>query len=70
MNKNIAIAFLIATLLTMTQPTNAAPPATERQDFSYGLHGVTIDDPYHWLEGSDSPNAPDDGTAPDAAVSE
>jgi prolyl oligopeptidase len=70
LTKNISVAFLIATLLSMTKLVNAAPPATERQDFSYELHGVTIEDPYHWLEGSDSPNALDDGAVLDAAVSE
>ena len=29
---------------------NAAPPDTPRIDFSEVMHGVTLDDPYHWIE--------------------
>ena len=36
-------------------PVSAAPPSTDRQATSYTLQGVTIEDPYLWLEGSDAP---------------
>lgn len=36
------------------------PPATPRRPFVYVRHGERIDDPYHWLEGSASPDAAPD----------
>ncbi|HSG64077.1 MAG TPA: hypothetical protein VLD39_03720, partial [Gammaproteobacteria bacterium] len=48
---------------------NAAPPATEQRSFSYELHGETIEDPYHWLEGSDAPEIASPDAALDAEVS-
>src|SRR5690606_900106 len=36
--------------------------------YTYSLHGATIEDPYHWLEGSDAPEAEAPDPALDAAV--
>ena len=56
-------------LLPIALTVNATPPVTEERPFSYTLHGVTIEDPYLWLEGSDAPEAGAD-PALDAAVGE
>ena len=29
--------------------THPAPPAAEQRTYSYERHGVTIEDPWHWL---------------------
>lgn len=47
----------------------AAPPSTEQQQFTYELHGESIDDPYLWLEGSDAPELEAVDTELDARVS-
>src|SRR5690606_27117619 len=33
----------------------ASPPETEKRPYEYSLGGVTVEDPFHWLEGSDAP---------------
>ena len=43
---------------------NASPPETEKRPYEYSLHGQSVEDPYHWLEGSDAPEI----TAPDPAL--
>ncbi|MFS8607165.1 MAG: hypothetical protein LOD94_04085, partial [Gammaproteobacteria bacterium] len=54
--RSISFVSLLLTALTV----HATPPVTEERPFSYTLHGVTIEDPYFWLEGSDAPEvAPD-----------
>lgn len=40
-------------MLTIT-PALATPPATETQPVADTVHGVTINDPYRWLEGDNS----------------
>ncbi len=60
------ISFLIA--LTVALYVHAAPPETEQRPYTYSLHGVEIEDPYHWLEGSDAPESTGADPALDAAV--
>jgi prolyl oligopeptidase len=47
------VTALPAALQATTQP--AAAPATRRDDVSETMHGVTISDPYRWLEDQNSP---------------
>src|SRR5690606_36136531 len=47
---------------------HASPPDTEKRPYTYSLHGVEIEDPYHWLEGSDAPEAGAPDAPLDAAV--
>src|SRR5690606_28204215 len=54
--------------LTIALNVHAEPPETEKRPYSYSLHGVSIEDPYHWLEGSDAPEAYGPDPALDAAV--
>jgi prolyl oligopeptidase len=48
-----------ATLLLLSQeisaPGKLSPPATQRHDVTEVLHGVTVTDPYRWLEDQNSP---------------
>ncbi len=60
----LSLSCLIMTTLTLT----AAPPPTDQRPFRYELHGQSIDDPYHWLEGSDARET-GDNPALDAEVS-
>ncbi len=69
MNDARAIVYLIGALMMTSRAATAAPPPTERHDFAYELHGITVEDPYHWLEGSDAPEAAGTDAALDAAVS-
>lgn len=59
----------VCVLMTMTHDSNAAPPATEQEPFSYELHGQTLTDPYLWLEGSDAPEVQGEDPDLDARVS-
>jgi oligopeptidase B len=44
----------------MDKPTShAAPPAAERRPYSYERHGVTIEDPYHWIRDQGYPQVTD-----------
>jgi oligopeptidase B len=36
-----------------------APPTAEQRPFSYERHGVTIEDPWHWLRDANYPNVSD-----------
>jgi len=38
-----------------TAPNKPGPPATQREDVTENLHGVTVTDPYRWLEDQNSP---------------
>ncbi len=53
------LAILSSTLASAqrqsTTATAAGPPETRRDDLQETLHGVTISDPYRWLEDQDSP---------------
>lgn len=53
-------AFFLLTLMTMPQamaesPAIPAPPPTDRDDVVDTLHGLTLADPYRWLEDQNSP---------------
>jgi oligopeptidase B len=39
--------------------TLPAPPQSERRPYSYERHGVTIEDPWHWLRDANYPNVGD-----------
>ncbi len=44
----------------MDKPANlSAPPSAEKRTFSYERHGVTIDDPWHWLRDPNYPEVSD-----------
>jgi oligopeptidase B len=36
-----------------------APPTAEQRPYSYERHGVTIEDPWHWLRDANYPNVSD-----------
>jgi prolyl oligopeptidase len=59
---------LAISLITLN--VHATPPDTEKRPYTYFLHGVEVEDPYHWLEGSDAPEAEARDAALDAAVGE
>src|ERR671912_1048042 len=45
----------------MDKPTDfPAPPTAEQRPYSYERHGVTIDDPWHWLRDPKYPNVEDE----------
>jgi oligopeptidase B len=45
----------------MDKPTTLpAPPIAEKRPYSYERHGVTIDDPWHWLRDPKYPNVDDE----------
>ncbi|MFC4293013.1 S9 family peptidase [Sphingorhabdus arenilitoris] len=40
----------------MTEKTSAAsPPVAEKRPFSFSHHGITVEDPYHWLKDQSYP---------------
>jgi oligopeptidase B len=44
----------------MDKPANlSAPPTAEQRPYSYERHGVTIEDPWHWLRDVNYPNVSD-----------
>ena len=61
MKSRILIFLSVAVLLSITMlgqspdPVTSAPPATRRGDVQETLHGVTVSDPYCWLEDQESP---------------
>jgi prolyl oligopeptidase len=57
LSKFLSIAVLSFTFaFAQTADTSApAPPATRRGDVQENLHGVTVSDPYRWLEDQQSP---------------
>src|SRR5690606_28563023 len=63
-----SITLLLTSAIVLN--AHAAPPDTEKRPYTYSLHGVEIEDPYHWLEGSDAPEAGAPDAALDAAVGE
>jgi len=63
-------SFLILGLFTMKHASSQAPPETDRQPFSYSLHGEVIEDPYHWLEGDQSPEIDGNAQALEKRVSD
>jgi len=64
----VRLVTLIAAASAIALNVQAAPPETEKRPFTYSLHGTEIEDPYHWLEGSDAPEIGTPDPALDAAV--
>ncbi|MEI6643416.1 MAG: S9 family peptidase [Novosphingobium sp.] len=46
-------------MLGMTETTPAAPPVAAKKPHTFTHHGVTIDDPYHWLRDPGYPEVTD-----------
>ena len=40
-------------------PTLAGPPAADRRPHSFSHHGITVEDPYHWLKDQSYPKVDD-----------
>ncbi len=60
----------VAILMAITSKTSAQlPPETDQRAFSYTLHGQSIEDPYHWLEGGDAPESEGEDVELDQQVS-
>jgi prolyl oligopeptidase len=61
---------VIHTLLgiLLAASAGASAPETEKRAFEYSLNGVSVQDPYHWLEGSDAPEVVEPDPALDAEV--
>ena len=52
----LVFSFFIMTQITVAQnETKQGPPMTRRDDVKETLHGVTVEDPYRWLEDQNSP---------------
>ncbi len=51
----VAVLFLTIAFAQNGDPTAPAPPTTRRGDVQETLHGVTISDPFRWLEDQESP---------------
>ncbi len=63
---SIAVAALLAATATgataqnsetssVSEATPSAPPIAEQRPYSYSRHGITIEDPYHWLKDQSYP---------------
>ncbi len=59
MHRTLLAVLWPATFLLLSQestaPNKLRPPVTQRQDVTEVLHGVTVTDPYRWLEDQNSP---------------
>ncbi|HEV2720953.1 MAG TPA: hypothetical protein VG323_13105, partial [Thermoanaerobaculia bacterium] len=57
MNRKLALFALsiFVACATATQIPKPAPPATEAKPVTETLHGVTVTDPYRWLEDQEAP---------------
>src|SRR4051794_36150351 len=52
----IALSVLFLTQIMMAQSTDKnGPPPTRRDDVKETIHGVTVEDPYRWLEDQNAP---------------
>ncbi len=40
---------------SVSEATPSAPPIAEQRPYSYSRHGITIEDPYHWLKDESYP---------------
>ena len=54
------VSLLIVGLFVMKDVSSQPSPETDKEPFNYALHGELIEDPYHWLEGSQAPEAEGD----------
>jgi prolyl oligopeptidase len=61
---------LMLGLFFMKHASSQTPPETDQEPFSYSLHGELIEDPYHWLEGSQAPEAAGDDRMLEGRVSD
>jgi prolyl oligopeptidase len=50
----VRYTLLVAGVL-LGSTVGASPPETEKRPYEYSLGGGSVEDPYHWLEGSDAP---------------
>ncbi len=46
---------------SVSETTPTAPPIAEQRPYSYSCHGITIEDPYHWLKDPSYPVIEDAG---------
>ena len=51
----LCLAVSLGTLQNQPAPQKQGPPPTRRDDVQETLHGVTVADPYRWLEDQNSP---------------
>ena len=54
----------------MKDASPQAPPETDKEPFNYDLHGELIEDPYHWLEGSQAPEVEGDDQLHERRISD
>ena len=48
-------ALFLVQMLVAQEKTESGPPVAKRDDVTETIHGVTVDDPYRWLEDQNSP---------------
>ncbi len=54
-----AIAAQTEDQTSVSNPAPTTPPQAEKRDHSYTRHGITIEDPYHWLKDQSYPKIDD-----------
>ena len=54
-----AVAMVVASIGCTEVKSAPLPPVAEVRPFSYTVHGITVDDPYHWLKDQSYPKVDD-----------